>query len=100
MKRFSQKSFVSFVNAKASCRLLCDIGWEKTVMTHFECSLIPLFAEENLFVEHVLNVAIVAVNTKALFQLRFMHAFSFGGDLISFNTPCYCAKVSESCLCL
>ena len=46
MKIFARDCVVSYVNIKASCKLLRDAGCDSGVSQCLHCNSIPLFAEE------------------------------------------------------
>ena len=69
MMKLSNTFFISFVNAKASCKLLRDVECERVVLRRLAITQISPFQEDNFFVERILNLACVAKNMKAIFVL-------------------------------
>lgn len=81
MKKVGSGSFISFINAKASCKALKAVGEENIVLEHLSFDQVPLLIEyENPNVEHVVNAALAAGNLSALFRLGIAHCLCAGGD--------------------
>lgn len=81
MKKLGKDSYGSYVRAKASCKLLRDIGEENGVLKHLSINHIPLFAEvNNEPVRRVTNVLLEAGNMSVVLRIGMVHLFCNGGD--------------------
>ena len=75
MRVLARTSFVSYVNAKASCKLLRDVGSDGVVFHDLHCGVIPLFVEDEPRVQKLLEDAAVAGNLRAIFRIGFFAIF-------------------------
>ena len=75
MRILARTSFVSYVNAKASCKLLRDVGSDGVVLLDLHCGVIPLFAEDEPRVQKLLEDDAVAGNLRAIFRIGFFAIF-------------------------
>ena len=62
---------MSYVNAKASCKLLRDVGCDNEVLRRLRSDSISLFAEDNPSVQRLIENAAIADNLKAAFRIGF-----------------------------
>ena len=80
MKILAKQCVVSYVNAKASSKLLRNVGCSEEVVGCLRSDSIPLFAEDNPSVQGLIENAAIAGNLKAVFRIGFLEFFGYQGN--------------------
>ena len=73
MKKLARSCHISYVHLKCTCKMLNTIGNEMSVLLRLRCLGLPVDAEDHVHVERLMNLAIVAGNSTALFRLGLFH---------------------------
>ena len=79
MKKLRKESYISFVNAKATCSTLRDIT---SIVKHLSIKQLPMFYEEEYpAVERVIDLSLIFGNPKLCFDMNScIHSFCATGN--------------------